>query len=74
MDDEVLRDRARAVRSMADVADSFTEIRLLEPADRYEGIDQRRPLSPYILPVQNAATDRVSPDHSVAMWDQVGRA
>jgi hypothetical protein len=51
MDDEVLRDRARAVRSMADVADSFTEIRLLEPADRYEGIDQRRPLSPYILPV-----------------------
>ena len=72
MDDEFVRERARAVRSMADNADPFTKKRLLELADRYEGINQGRPLTPYELPMLRRATDRVLPDHSVAMWVQVG--
>ena len=37
MNDEFLRERARAVRSIADKADPFTKKRLLDLAEKYDG-------------------------------------
>jgi hypothetical protein len=70
VNDEFLRDRARAVRSMADIADSITQTWLLELADRYESVNQGRLLTPRKLPMQDVA--RVLLDHLVGMWDQMG--
>ena len=36
MNDEFLRDRARAIRSLADKADPFVKKRLLDLAEKYE--------------------------------------
>jgi hypothetical protein len=56
MNEEFLQERARAVRSIAANADPFTKKRLLDLADRYEGINQRRPLTRYKLPRQDLPT------------------
>lgn len=46
MDEAFLKDRAKTVRALAEKADPFTRIRLLELADRYE----RRPRPPTPIP------------------------
>ena len=46
MNDEFFKDRAKIVRAIAETADRFTRIRLLELADRYE----RKPRKPTPLP------------------------
>jgi hypothetical protein len=53
MNDDFLRERARAVRAIAENADPFTKKRLLELAERYES-GARRPL-PYAYPRAGSA-------------------
>ncbi len=57
MNEQFFHDRAREVRSLAEKADPFTRIRLLELADRYD----RKPRPPTPLPAPKGAglTDAV---------------
>lgn len=57
MNEQFFHDRAREVRSLAEKADPFTRIRLLELADRYD----RKPRPPMPLPAPKGAglTDAV---------------
>src|ERR1700753_247048 len=53
MNEDFFRDRARTVRKLAEKADPFTRIRLLELADRYE----RKPRKPTPIPAPKPLTD-----------------
>lgn len=57
MNEQFFHERAREVRSLAEKADPFTRMRLLELADRYE----RKPRPPAPLPAPKGAglTDAV---------------
>jgi hypothetical protein len=57
MNEQYFQDRAREVRSLAEKADPFTRIRLLEIADRYER--KLRPPTPLPAPKGAGLTDAV---------------
>lgn len=56
MDEAFLTERAKTVRALAERADPFTRIRLLELADRYE----RRPRPPRPIPPVPAKTTQLT--------------
>ena len=57
MNEQFFHDRAREVRSLAEKADPFTRIRLLEIADRYDR--KPRPPTPVAAPKGAGLTDAV---------------